>query len=279
MTVVRRQGLPHPDLSKTSERVKPIAPLPRRGRGACPERSRRDGGEGEPRHPDRPAILSDILSRLDRAYDYSSWHWQPETLPDYVCISTILVQHTNWANVEQAIERMRAAGALSLDAVLRLSDGELAELVRPAGTPGVKATRLHALAQLAAQHGGLEGLLALPATELRPLLLATHGIGPETADAILLYAAARPVFEIDAYTVRIFRRLGLGPEPRPEPSRRGNAYDAWQRWFEAALPPDTETYRRYHGLIVLHGKQTCRPKPRCAECCLLEVCETGQELR
>ena len=251
MTAIRRQALPHPE--------------------------------------QRPAILSDIFARLDPAYDYARWHWQPETPPDYVCISAILVQHTNWANVEQAIEGMRAAGAFSLDAVLRLSERELAELVRPAGTPSVKATRLRALAQLAAEQGGLERLLALPVPGLRPLLLATHGIGPETADAILLYAAARPVFEIDAYTVRLFRRLGLGPER--------NTYDAWQRWFQEGLTPsprpaatplprpgrgagrvgagDTETYQRYHGLIVLHGKQTCRPKPRCAGCCLLEVCETG----
>lgn len=212
--------------------------------------------------------LQGILSRLDAAYDYSAWHWQLGTDPHEICISAILVQHTAWANVERALDRLRAAGALSLDAVLRLSEAELAELVRPAGTPATKARRLRAIACLADGHGGLPRLLALPADELRARLLATEGIGPETADAILLFAAGRPVFEIDAYTKRIFRRLGLGPER--------DGYDAWQRWFEEALPRDVEVYRRYHALLVLHGKQTCCPRPRCAGCCLLEVCATGK---
>jgi endonuclease-3 related protein len=209
------------------------------------------------------------FTRLDAAYDYSAWHWQADTPPDYIAISAVLVQHTNWSNVERALERLKDAGALSLDAIARLPEGALVELVRPSGTPLVKARRLRALALLAREHGGLERLLALPTDELRARLLATHGVGPETGDALLLYAAGRPVFEIDAYTVRLFRRLGLGPQ--------ANTYDAWQRWFESALAPDVETYQRYHGLSVLHGKQTCRPKPRCAQCCLLELCPTGQQ--
>jgi len=214
------------------------------------------------------AVVRDVLRRLDGAYDYSDWHWQPDTAPDYVCISAVLVQHTNWANVERALERLRAAEALSLAAIARLDEAALAELIRPAGTPIVKARRLLAFARLAADAGGLEPLLALPAGELRDRLLATPGLGPETADAILLYAAGRPVFEVDAYTVRIFRRLGFGAER--------DGYDAWQRWFESALPPDLETYRRYHGLLVLHGKRTCRPQPQCEGCCLREVCATGR---
>ena len=229
--------------------------------------------------------LRAILQRLDAAYDYSGWHWQPHTPPDEICTGAMLVQHTNWSNVEHALERLRAAGALSLAAIAELPEATLAELVRPAGTPLVKVRRLRALARLAGEHGGLDRLLSLPTEELRARLLATAGIGPETADAILLYAAGHPVFEIDAYTIRLFRRLGLGPE--------GNDYHAWQRWFEDGLsrqrhgsPPRvgkglgegsvTNTYRRYHALIVLHGKQTCRPKPKCAGCCLLDVCPTGQ---
>ena len=217
----------------------------------------------------RRRSLHEVLARLDAAYDFEGWHWQPHTLPEYVCISALLVQHTNWANVERALERLQAAGACSLDTISKLSEAELAELVRPAGTPLPKARRLQTLARLAAEAGGLDRLLALPADELRARLLATYGIGPETADAIVLYAAGQPVFQIDAYTARIFRRLGLGPGR--------DRYDAWQRWFQAALPPDTDTYRRSHALLVLHGKQTCRPKPRCEGCCLLELCATGQE--
>jgi len=220
----------------------------------------RGEGEGD--------ALADVLSRLDRSYDFSAWHWQRETPPEYVCISAVLVQHTNWSNVEQAIERLRAAGAFSLDAIGRLPEKEVAELVRPAGTPAVKARRLRALACVAAEVGGLDALLALPTRGLRALLLATHGIGPETADAIVLNAAGRPVFQVDAYTVRIMRRLGLGPAT--------NGYEAWQRWFEARIAPDAEAYRRWHGLLVLHGKQTCRPKPHCLSCPLLDLCETGK---
>jgi endonuclease-3 related protein len=209
---------------------------------------------------------ADILERLESACDYSGWHWQPDTPPDYICISAILVQHTNWRNVERALERLEAANALSLDAIAWQSEDALAELVRPSGTPLVKARRLIALARLATDHGGLDRLLAEPHDELRSLLLATHGIGPETADAIVLYASGQPAFVIDAYTTRLCRRLGFGPER--------NTYDAWQRWFEAGLARDVEAYRRWHGLIVLHGKTTCRAKPRCGQCCLRDVCET-----
>ncbi len=215
------------------------------------------------------AALQDVFARLDAAYDYDGWHWQPDTPPERVCIGALLVQHTRWENVERAMARLEAAGALSLQAVLRLQVEDLAELVRPAGTPGTKARRLRALGGLAHEHGGLSRLLALPAEELRARLLGTHGIGPETADAIILYAAGRPVFEIDVYTTRIFRRLGLGPDR--------DGYDDWQRWFEDALPPDVNAYRRYHALLVLHGRHTCRARPRCGACCLLELCPVGQE--
>ena len=251
-----------------------------------------------------------IFDRLDTAYDYASWHWQPDTPPDLICIGAILVQHTQWSNVELALERLRNADALSLAAVHALPEDRLAALVRPAGTPTIKAKRLRALAQLAHDHGALDALLGLPTDGLRPLLLATPGIGPETADAILLYAAGRPIFEIDAYTIRIFRRLGLGPSPRrtagraetkfsakqrksvaamPSPTATANDYHTWQRWFEDNLSPTTtcslprigegsanDLYRRYHALIVLHGKHTCRPKPLCTSCCLLDICPTGQ---
>ena len=214
--------------------------------------------------------LRRIFDRLDAAYDYSAWHWQPDTPPDYVCISAVLVQHTNWSNVEQAMARLKEAGALSLDAIDRMTLAKLAGLVRPAGTPDTKAQRLQALARLAADHGDLTKLLSRPADELRARLLATRGIGPETADAILLYAAGRPTFLVDAYARRISSRLGLGPD--------GDRYDVWQAWFEEALTANTAAYQRYHGLLVLHGKQTCRPQPRCAGCCLLNVCAEGQRV-
>ena len=212
-----------------------------------------------------------LFSLLGTAYDFDTWHWQPETGPDYICVSAVLVQHTSWRNVERALDRLDAAGVCSLAAIGHLAEQELASLIRPAGTQRMKARRLRSLARLASEHNGLRSLLSLPADDLRPLLLATHGIGPETADAILLYAAGHAVFQIDAYTVRIMRRLGLGPE--------NDGYEDWQRWFQQALPADVDAYRRAHALFVLHGKERCRPQPRCDGCCLLEVCTTGQERR
>jgi endonuclease-3 related protein len=129
---------------------------------------------------------------------------------------------------------------------------------------------LKAFAALVERHGGGEGLFALPTDQLRAALLGTHGIGRETADAVLLHAARRPVFVVDAYTVRLFRRLGLGPD--------GSRYDTWQRWFQERLPAERELYRRYHAGIVLHCKETCRARPRCAGCGLLDVCPTGLQV-
>jgi len=133
----------------------------------------------------------------------------------------------------------------------------------------VKERRLRAVAATIARYGGTAAFLALPLPALRAALLATHGVGPETADAIALYAAGHATFVVDAYTRRIFRRLGIGPV--------GDGYDAWQRFFEDALAQraSTELYQRYHAFIVLHGKHVCRTKPRCAGCPLLAACPTG----
>jgi endonuclease-3 related protein len=213
--------------------------------------------------------LLEIHRRLEAACRVDGWHWRADSDWFEVCVGAVLVQHTAWANVERALARLREAGAFSLQAVVSLTEGELADLVRPAGMPLQKARRLKAFAALVERHGSAEGLLALPTDQLRAALLGTYGVGRETADAILLHAARRPVFVVDAYTVRLFRRLGLGP--------KGNRYDTWQRWFQERLPEDRELYRRYHAAIVLHCKETCRREPLCAGCCLLEVCATGRE--
>ncbi len=214
--------------------------------------------------------LLEIYRRLEEACHVDGWHWRADSDWFEVCTGAVLVQHTAWANVEKALTRLREAGAFSHRAIVSLPEEELAELVRPAGMSLQKARRLKAFAALVERHGGAEGLFALPTDQLRAALLGTHGIGRETADAVLLHAAHRPVFVVDAYTVRLFRRLGLGPE--------GNRYETWQRWFEERLPEGRELYRRYHAAIVLHCKETCRARPRCAGCCLLDVCATGREL-
>ena len=217
------------------------------------------------------ARVREVYRSLAATYDYDAWHWSPALVrgPLDVIAGAILVQHTTWANAERALARLFERGALDSAAILRLTDDELVELVRVSGTPTVKARRLRAVAETIEAAGGLDALLALPTGDLRERLLATHGIGPETADAILLYAAGRRVFEVDAYAQRLFGRLGLGPA--------AGGYAEWQRWFEEALRGvDAETFARYHAYIVLHGKRLCRAAPVCAPCPLLSQCPEGQ---
>ncbi len=182
----------------------------------------------------------------------------------------ILVQHSAWANAERALDELRRAGALDTAVLAAMPEDHLASLIRVSGTPAVKARRLRALARTVERAGGITAFLALSTPDLRAALLSTHGIGPETADAVLLYAAGRQVFEIDAYTRRLFRRLGLGPS--------ADSYDDWQRYFEQALGRrgDASMFQRYHAYIVLHCKLLCRTGPRCAPCPLLARCPEGQ---
>ncbi len=136
----------------------------------------------------------------------------------------------------------------------------------------MKARRLRAVAETIERAGGIDVFLALPLEALRPLLLETHGIGAETADAIALYAAGHRAFVIDAYTRRLFGRLGLGPELR-------DGYAAWQRYFEDALPgADAAAFQRYHGYIVLHCKARCRATPLCGGCPLRGQCAYHREM-
>jgi endonuclease-3 related protein len=209
-------------------------------------------------------LLLAAHERLLAHYDVDRWHWQEDSTATDICLGAILVQHTSWTNVEKALANLRAAGADSFEAIASLGEDEVAALVRPSGTPSVKARRLKAFAELVMSNGGFEGLFSLPAGELRTLLLDTYGVGPETADVILLYAARRPVIVHDAYTARLCRRLGLGPD--------ADGYEAWQAWLDARLPDDLDFRRRSHAAIVIHCKETCRVKPRCEACPLREVC-------
>jgi endonuclease-3 related protein len=209
--------------------------------------------------------LLDIHERLLARYDVDRWHWQEASTPTEICLGAILVQHTSWTNVEKALANLREAGAASFEAIAALSEAAVAQLVRPSGTPAVKARRLKAFAELLRVYGGFEGLFGLSDVELRDLLLSTYGIGPETADVILLYAARVPVIVHDAYTARLFRRLGHGPE--------SDGYDAWRAWLDARLPHDLDLRRRSHAAIVIHCKETCRVRPRCDLCPLQDVCE------
>jgi endonuclease-3 related protein len=216
-------------------------------------------------------VLLDVFDELEAMHAWRGWHWWPDGEPFEVIAGCILVQNTAWTNVERALERLRAADALTPGVMEALSQGALEELVRPSGQYRQKARKLRAFLDLAREHGGIEELLATPAARLRGLLLATFGIGPETADAIICYAAKQPAFAIDAYTMRIFTRLGIGPIPSMD-------YAAWQRFFlekleDAGDAEPRDLFARYHALIVLHAKHLCRKRaPRCEECSLAPRC-------
>lgn len=202
---------------------------------------------------------------------YGAQHWWPGETPFEVMVGAVLTQNTAWTNVEKAIANLKAAGALSCPALLALPDPELAELIRPAGFFNVKTARLKALCRFLAERGVDDAPEALAdqgtTAELRRDLLAVHGVGEETADSILLYALGLPSFVVDAYTRRIFGRLGLlhGDE----------SYRDIQHRFESHLAKDVRLYNEYHALIVQLAKLHCRPRPRCAGCPLHSICPSA----
>lgn len=215
---------------------------------------------------DVPGALDRVFHELDTMHTWRGWHWWPGADPFEVCVGAILVQNTSWTNVERALETLRSAGKLDPDAMAACSAAELEDLVRSSGQYRQKARKLRAFLHLVERHGSLEALFRQPPDGLRAALLSTWGIGPETADAIILYAAGQPAFAVDAYAIRIFSRLGLGPGPSAD-------YDEWQRFFTRNLPCDVATWSKYRALIVLHAKHLCRKRqPVCSACRLRNVC-------
>ncbi|WP_242470836.1 endonuclease III domain-containing protein [Thiocystis violacea] len=196
-------------------------------------------------------------------------HWWPADSPFEVMIGAVLTQNTAWSNVERALARLKERVPLEAEAILALAPADLAEALRPAGYFNLKARRLTAFCDYYRSAGGLDGLSRLETHQLRQELLAVKGIGPETADDMLLYAFDRPVFVVDAYTRRILSRLGLlaGDE----------GYESIRAAFERALGPDVPVYKEYHALIVHHGKHLCRTRPRCPECGLRASCPTAPD--
>jgi endonuclease-3 related protein len=190
--------------------------------------------------------------------------WWPGDSAFEIMVGAILTQNTAWTNVEKAIANLKQADALSLPGILDLPRDSLAELIRPSGYYNQKAKRLQGFCAWLNDQGGIETLKEQETSELRKNLLAINGIGPETADDILLYALGRPVFVIDAYTRRLFSRLNLiaGLE----------SYEDLRMQFEASLKGDANFYNEYHALIVIHGKDVCRKSPLCDDCYLQSWC-------
>jgi endonuclease-3 related protein len=204
-----------------------------------------------------------LLSGLAAAY--GPQHWWPAETPFEVMVGAVLTQNTAWTNVERAIANLRAAGALDPETLAAMAPGELAPLLRPAGYFNVKAARLQAFCRWLLARGGLAALAGRETHELRRDLLSVRGVGPETADDILLYALHRPVFVIDAYTRRILARLGLAAGDEP--------YDQLRVAVEDAIGPDVAALNELHALLVVHAKAHCRARaPRCEACPLAGAC-------
>ena len=214
-------------------------------------------------------LLHEVYGRL--LAEYGPQGWWPGDSPFETMVGAVLTQNTGWANVEKALVRLRSADAMSAPAIRAMPEPELAELIRSSGYYNTKARKLKALA---AYVGGMDDDLSRmrrrDAKELRAELLEVHGIGPETADDIVLYAAGLPSFVIDAYTMRIVERMGIAPVP--------STYDEHQRMFEAHLSTDAVLWGEYHALLDAHARVACvKREPLCADCCLRDLCATGRE--
>ncbi len=209
-------------------------------------------------------VLQDIYHRLME--HYGPQHWWPAQEPFEVIVGAILTQSVAWSNVEKAIANLKAARALSLEALRHLTLLELAALVRPCGYYNAKALKLKSFAHWLGEHYGddLNRLFASSTEHLCQQLLSIHGVGQETADSIILYAANKPVFVIDAYTRRIINRIGLSPA--------GNSYAAYQSLFMDNLPSDARLFNEYHALLVCLAKDVCLKHPLCQQCCLNSRC-------
>ncbi len=187
-------------------------------------------------------------------------HWWPARSRFEVVVGAMLTQNTAWTNVEKAITALRAAGALQPAALAALPRPRLATLIRSAGYYNIKAKRLQNLLRYLQRRCGLRlpRLFRIEPGALRRELLAVKGVGPETADSILLYAGGVPIFVVDAYTRRVLARHGI---VRPDAS-----YEEIQALFLAHLPRDAALFNEYHALLVMVGKDYCRTVPRCDAC-------------
>ena len=204
--------------------------------------------------------LNDLHDTLLAAFGPQGW-WPAETAEEVV-IGAVLTQAVAWRNVERAIANLRGAGLLSLAALAEAPPEVVAPLIRPAGYFNVKARKLRAVAAAVLELGGLEALRNLPLEQARTRLLTVFGVGPETADAILGYAAGHATFVADAYACRVLGRTG---------AVSATTYAGVRAEVLAGLP--AEHLGEFHALLVALGKDTCRPRaPRCGTCPLLDGC-------
>jgi endonuclease-3 related protein len=217
-----------------------------------------------------PITITEIYQRLSQGYCLDNW-W-PAQSPFEVAVGAFLTQNTNWNNVEKALTNLKEARALDITLLARMPTAQLEQLIRPSGFFRQKAQRLQHFCRHMLDHhaGSLEKLLQQEPDETRRELLALAGIGPETADSILLYAGHRPCFVVDSYTRRFFGRLGLltGRE----------TYDEIRTLFMTEVSQEVPLYQHYHALIVTHCKERCRKTPLCSACLFKDICDYATQV-
>jgi endonuclease-3 related protein len=203
-----------------------------------------------------------VVGVYKRLYKYfGQQHWWPAQTQFEVMVGAILTQNTSWSNVEKAIVNLKVHKLLQAGKIFSLTHKKLASLIRPSGYFNIKAKRLKAFLKffINGYQASVSKMRAVGLGELRQQLLCVKGIGPETADSILLYALHKPIFVVDAYTKRIFSRHGMIAEGAP--------YEDAQKFFMQNLKTDVKLFNEYHALLVRLGKEFCRKgKPRCKEC-------------
>jgi len=203
-------------------------------------------------------LIRKIYKRL---YDFfGPQHWWPGETIEEIIIGAVLTQNTNWQNVDRAIRNLKKAHLLSLEKISQAAPEKIIPLIRPSGYYNIKEKRLRAVAEFFVRRCNCDfsSLEKIPLGDLRKELFSIYGVGPETADSILLYALERPVFVVDAYTRRIGRRHGLFQDTLD--------YESIRLFFESLLPRSVPLLNEYHALLVRVGKEFCRPQSRCALC-------------
>jgi endonuclease III related protein len=224
-------------------------------------------------------MIKRIYNLLSKAYGVQDW-WPVtppgQTQPRYtggprnnrekleVIFGAILTQNTSWKNVEKAISTLHTNDLIDCEKILKIRKDKLARLIKSSGYFNQKALKLKSVAQFLQEYPILK-LQKMRTAYLRNLLLEVKGIGPETADSIILYALKKPIFVIDAYTKRIFSRLGY--------CNQNTDYDELQKLFHQNLKKNYLIFSEYHALLVEHGKNICKKKPLCQDCVLENLCK------
>ena len=212
------------------------------------------------------------MIRFDEVFDallgiHGRQLWWPADDRFEIIVGALLVQRTTWRNVEHAIGELRRRKLLNAEALHSARISTIQSCIRRAGFFRTKAARLRGVAGFVAAQGGVEGLSQDPTPVLRRRLLGVDGVGPETADAILLYAFDRPVVVVDQYLRRLAQRLTAIEAPIPD--------DQLREWVTSQFPDDAYRLNELHALIIAHGKQSCRKVPLCGQCVIKNLCRTA----